>query len=242
MSPSFRHSSENRLLATLPTEEYERLLPHLESIFLPAKQILYNINEPIEYVYFPKNGIISLVIIMENGATVEVTTVGNEGMIGLPVFLGANRLPNQQAISQVPGESMRMKAEVFKACVTPSTTLYRLLQYYTQTLFNQIAQSVACNSLHSIEKRFCRWLLMSHDRAESDEFPLTQEFLAQMLGVRRAGVSVVASTFQKDGIISYRRGQMKILNRGGLEAASCECYAKLKQEFECLFDQNSGQF
>ncbi|MGH8000343.1 MAG: Crp/Fnr family transcriptional regulator [Brasilonema sp.] len=240
MSPSFPHPSENRLLATLPTEEYERLLPHLENIFLPLKQMLYKINEPIEYVYFPKNGIVSMVIIMENGATVEVTTVGKEGMIGLPVFLGADRIPNQQAISQVPGESMRMKAEVFKAFVTPSSVLYRLLQCYTQTLFNEIAQSVACNSLHSIEKRFCRWLLMSHDRLESEEFPLTQEFLAQMLGVRRAGVSEVASIFQKTGIISYRRGRMKILDRAGLEAASCECYAKVKQEFECLFGGNSG--
>lgn len=237
MSPSFRNPNENRLLATLPTEEYERLLPHMESIFLPLKQILYQMNEPIEYVYFPKNGIVSLVTIMEDGATAEVATVGNEGMIGVPVFLGADQIPGQ-AFSQIPGESMRMKAQEFKTFVTPDSPLYKLLQRYTQTLFNQVAQSAACNCLHFIEKRFCRWLLMTHDRVQSDEFLLTQEFLAQMLGVRRASVSEVASIFQKAGIISYSRGQMRILDRTGLETASCECYAKVKQEFERLLGGN----
>ncbi len=237
MSPSFRNRNENRLLAILPTEEYERLLPHMESIFLPLKQILYEMNEPIEYVYFPKNGIVSLVTIMEDGATAEIATVGNEGMIGVPVFLGADQIPGQ-AFSQVPGESMRMKAQEFKTFVTPGSPLYKILQRYTQTLFNQIAQSAACNCLHSIEKRFCRWLLMTRDRVQSDEFLLTQEFLAQMLGVRRASVSEVASIFQKAGMISYRRGQMRILDRTALEAASCECYAKVKQEFERLLGGN----
>ncbi|NMG21338.1 Crp/Fnr family transcriptional regulator [Brasilonema bromeliae SPC951] len=237
VSPSFRNPNENRLLAILPTEEYKRLLPHMESIFLPLKQILYQMNEPIEYVYFPKNGIVSLVTIMEDGATAEIATVGNEGMIGLPVFLGTDQIPGQ-AFSQIPGESMRMKAEEFKTFVTPDSPLYKLLQRYTQTLFNQVAQSAACNCLHCIEKRFCRWLLMTHDRVQSDEFLLTQEFLAQMLGVRRASVSQVASIFQKAGIISYSRGQMRILDRTGLQAASCECYAKVKQEFERLLGNN----
>ncbi|KAB8335041.1 Crp/Fnr family transcriptional regulator [Scytonema tolypothrichoides VB-61278] len=237
VSPTFCNRNENRLLAILPAEEYERLLPHMENIFLPLKQILYEMNEPIEYVYFPKNGVVSLVTIMEDGATAEIATVGNEGMIGVPVFLGADQIPGQ-AFSQIPGESMRMKAEEFKTFVTPGSSLYKILQRYTHTLFNQIAQSAACNCLHSIEKRFCRWLLMTHDRVESDEFLLTQEFLAQMLGVRRASVSEVASIFQKAGIISYSRGQMRILDRTGLEAASCECYAKVKQEFERLLGGN----
>jgi CRP-like cAMP-binding protein len=190
-------------------------------------------NEPIEYVYFPNSGIISLVNLTEDGGTVEAATVGNEGMVGLPLLLGTDRMIGQ-AITQIVGDALRMKADVFKQEVTPASPLYSLLLRYTQALMNLISQSVACNCLHSVEDRCCRWLLLCQDRVESDEFPLTQEFLAQMLGVRRASVSVVAATLQKAGLIRYRRGKITILDRLGLEAASCECYQIVKQELDRL--------
>ena len=174
---------------------------------------------------------------MQNGDAVEVATIGNEGMVGLPILLGANTIPGQ-ALVQVPGEALRMKADVFQREVTPKSPLYKLLQRYTQALFNSIAQLAACNRLHSIEERFCRWVLTTQDRVAKDEFPLTQEFLAQMLGVRRAGVSVVAAIIQKAGFITYKRGKMVILDREGLEDATCECYQMIKDEFESLLPDN----
>ncbi|KAF3888979.1 MULTISPECIES: Crp/Fnr family transcriptional regulator [Nostocales] len=231
------HNPVNRLLGAIPPEEYQRLLPHLKPVFLEYKQILYQPNEPIEHVYFPNNGVISLLTVMENGEAVEVATVGNEGMIGLPVFLEANTIPGQ-AFSQIPGEALQMRADVFKREVTSASPLFKLLQSYTQALFNLIAQSAACNRLHSIEERFCRWMLMTQDRVGSNEFPLTHEFLGQMLGVRRASVSVVAATIQKAGFISYRRGKMSILDREGLEDITCECYGIVKAEFDRLLGGN----
>jgi CRP-like cAMP-binding protein len=230
---------KNRLLAALPQEEYKHLLPHMEAVSLTFKQVLYDVNEPIEYVYFPQNSVVSLLNIMENGQAVEVGTVGNEGMVGLPVFLGARTIPGQ-AFSQVPGEGMRMRSEVFKDQVTPGSPLHDLLHRYTQALFNQIAQSAACNRLHSIEERCCRWLLMTHDRVSSDVFPITHEFLSQMLGVRRASVSTVAAILQKAGFIRYVRGKMMILDREGLETSSCECHGIIKAEFDRLLGGNSG--
>lgn len=221
---------ENQLLSALPKEEYEHLLPNLELVSLTFKQIIYAPNEPIEYVYFPTKGIISLVNVTEDGRTVEAGMVGNEGMAGIPVFMGADRMPCL-AISQVVGNAARMKADIFKREVTPGTSLYNLLLRYTQALLNQISQSVACNCLHSVEGRLCRWLLMSHDRARSDQFMLTQELISQMLGVRRASVSEVAATLQKAGLIRYSRGKITIVDREGLEVSSCECYRVVKQEF-----------
>jgi CRP-like cAMP-binding protein len=223
MSQSRRHQIKNRLLSALPDSEYERLLPHLEQVSLTLKQIIYLPNEPIEYVYFPNSGIISLVNLTEDGGTVEAATVGKEGMVGLPLLLGADRMMGQ-AITQIVGDAVR----------TPASPLYSLLLRYTQALMNLMSQSVACNRLHSVEERCCRWLLLCQDRVESDEFALTQEFLAQMLGVRRASVSVVAAILQKAGLIRYRRGKIMILDRLGLEAASCECYQMVKQELDRL--------
>ena len=226
-------NSENRLLAALPQDEYERLVANMESVFLKFKQSVYEPNEPIEYVYFVQNGVTSLLNVMEDGREVEVATVGNEGMVGLPVFLGADKIPGR-AFSQIPGDALRMKADVFKDKVTPGTRLHDLLQRYTQALFNQIAQGAACNSLHSVEERMCRWLLMTQDRVGEDEFPLTQEFLSQMLGVRRPTVSTAASILQKAGLIRYSRGSITVLEREGLEASSCECYGIIKAEFDRL--------
>lgn len=188
MIQTIHNLSKNRLLAALPSEEYKRLLPDLESVYLPHKQVIYEANEPIKYVYFPTDAVISLINLMENGAGVEVGTVGREGMVGIPVFLAGDRSVNQ-AVAQIPGNAVRMKVEVFNRKVTPDNPLYKLLQRYTQALLSQVFQSVSCNGLHSVEKRCCRWLLMTQDRVEGNQFPLTQEFLAYMLGVRRASVS-----------------------------------------------------
>jgi CRP-like cAMP-binding protein len=224
---------KNRLLSALPNSEYERLLPYLETVSLTLKQIIYAPNEPIEYIYFPNSGIISLVNLTQDGATVEAATVGNEGMAGIPVLLGADQMIGQ-AITQIVGDAVRMKADVFKREVTPASPLYNLLLRYTQALMNLISQSVACNRLHSVEQRCSRWLLLCQDRVESEEFRLTQEFLSQMLGVRRASVSVVAAILQKAGLIRYSRGKITICDRPGLEATSCECYRVVKEEFDRL--------
>lgn len=230
MSKSSRNPVGNNLLASLPKEEYQRLLPKLETISLSLKQQLYLPNEPIEYVYFLNTGIVSLVNVLGDGRIVEVATVGNEGMIGTPILLGVDRIPAETFV-QVPGDGLRIKVDVFRREVPLGSPLHNLLLRYTQLLMNHFMQSVACNQLHSVEERCCRWLLLTHDRVDSDEFPLTQEFLSQMLGVRRASVSVVAAILQKAGLISYHRGKITVLDRQGLEDASCECYQVVKQEY-----------
>lgn len=224
---------ENRLLTALPEREFDRLRPRLEETALGLKQVLYEADRPIEHVYFPRTGVISLVIDMADGLTVEVGTVGNEGMVGTPVFLGAEKSPTK-AFSQVPGDCLRMRAEDFREEIGNGGPLPDLIRRYTQAMVNQISQSVACNHLHSVQERMCRWLLMTHDRVESDEFPLTQEFLAQMLGVRRPSVTVVAGILQQAGLIRYHRGRITVLDRAGLEAASCECYRVVRQEYDRL--------
>lgn len=233
-SKSSRIPVENRLLAALPAQEYSRLLPNLETVSLELKQLLYTPGETIEYVYFPNHGIVSLLVILEGSIAAEVGVVGIEGMVGLPVFLGVDTTPFR-AIVQAPGDSLRMKADVFKASVNPGDTLHGLLQHYTHALTIQVAQSVACKSHHSMKQRCCRWLLMTHDRVRSDQFPITHEFLSQMMGVRRAGVTEVAGVLQKAGLIRYSRGQMTILDRLGLESASCECYRSVKAEEDRLY-------
>ncbi len=226
---------QNQLLSALPQKEFERLWPTLEFVSLAFQQILYEANQPIEYVYFPNNGIISLVTITEDGGTVEAATVGNEGMVGISILLGVEKTP-VQAISQMAGDALRMRTEVFKREITPNSPLYALLLRYTQVLIGQLSQTVACNRLHSVEERCCRWLLLCQDRVRSNQFALTQETLAQMLGVRRASVSVVAAILQKAGLIRYSRGKITILDRVGLEAASCECYRVVKAEFDRLLN------
>lgn len=234
----FPTSVKNRLLASLPRDEYERLAPYLELIFLDVKRELYQPNVAIEFVYFPLAGVCSLLSLTSMGELIEVATVGNEGMIGLPIFLGSEQIPGL-AMVQIPGEALRMSKENFRTCVIPGTALYDLLHRYTQALFNLVAQSALCNRVHSIEQRCCRWLLLTGDRVGGDEFPLTHEFLSQMLGVRRAGVSEVAAKLQNAGFISYRYGKIRILDRAGLEATSCECYELIKGEFERLIGDNN---
>ena len=223
----------NHLLASLPQQEYERLLPNLEPVSLSLKLVLCEPKAPIEYAYFPNSGATSMLNLMQNGQTIEAATVGKEGMIGVPLLLGTTQIP-LEVIVQIPGDGLRMRADVFKAEVYWGCPLHTLLLRYMQTLMNQISQTAACNSFHSVEQRCCRWVLMTQDRVESDSFPLTHEFLSYMLGVRRASVSEVAATLQRSGLIDYHRGQMTIRNRHGLEAACCECYESTKQEYKRL--------
>jgi CRP-like cAMP-binding protein len=223
---------ENRLLGALPKDDHDRLLPHLEEVSLPLREILYEANGPIAHVFFPLHGVVSLVI-SDGGFTLEVGIIGNEGLVGTPVFLGADRSPTR-AIAQIPGDALRMEVKVFQSEMTRHGAFYGLVQRYTQTMINQISQSIVCNHRHSVEKRMCRWLLMSHNRVGADEFPLTHEFLAQMLGVRRPTVTAVAGALQKAGLISYHRGRISVLDRKGLEAASCECYEVVTKELERL--------
>ncbi len=224
---------ENRLLAAMPKAEYDRVRPHLEKVSLPLKDILYDANGPISHVFFPLRGVISLVIVMDGGFSLEVGVIGNEGMVGTPVFLGSQSSPTR-AISQVPGEALRMESKVFLEEMERGGALYGSVQRYTQAMINQISQSTVCNHRHSVEKRMCRWLLMSHDRVGIDEFPLTHEFLAQMLGVRRPTVTAGAGVLQTAGLISYHRGRVTVLDRKGLEAASCECYEVVAKELDRL--------
>lgn len=224
---------KNRLLAALPAEEYERLVPHLELVSLQLNQILYEFGEPIEYVYFPHQGIVSLLSVLEDGSTVEAGMVGNDGMVGLPVILGGNKTSNQ-ALVQVASNGMRMKAELLNSEFKRGGALQSLLLRYTQALLTQVSQGVACNRLHTLEERLARWLLTVQDRVESDEFPLTQEFIAQMLGTRRSGVTVAAGILSKAGTIRYSRGKITIVNQGDLEAIACECYGIIKAEFNRL--------
>jgi CRP-like cAMP-binding protein len=219
---------ENRLLGALPKDDHDRLLPHLEKVSLPLREILYEANGPIAHVFFPLHGVVSLVI-MDGVFTLEVGIIGNEGLVGTPVFLGADRSPTR-AIAQIPGDALRMEVKVFQSEINRHGAFHGLVQRYTQTMINQISQSIVCNHRHSVEKRMCRWLLMSHDRVGADEFQLTHEFLAQMLGVCRPTVTAVAGTLHKNGMISYHRGMITVLDRKGLEAASCECYAVVAKE------------
>jgi CRP-like cAMP-binding protein len=221
----------NRLLKALPRDEYERLAPHLEAVRPELKQTLYAYEEPIPDVYFLHEGVVSLIQFLDGEEPVEVATVGNEGMVGLPVFHGADRTP-ARAFVQIPGEAMRMERETFRRLVTPGSPLHDLLHRYTQALMVQLAQNSACNRRHSIEQRFAKWLCLTQDRVRGNEFPLTQEFLAQMLGVRRAGVSEVASRVQQEGLIHYHRGQVIIVDLEGLRARTCECYRIIRSEFD----------
>lgn len=228
---------KNQLLAALPPKEYSRLVAYMEVVPIEFKQEFYLPNQPIEYVYFLNDGVASMLTVMTDGLAIEVATVGNEGMVGLPVFLGVDRVPGE-CFMQVAGSGFKMRADAFKTHVTADSLLYNMLQRYTQALFNQIAQSAACNRLHSIEQRMCRWLLMTADRVDTNTFSLTQEFLSIMLGVNRSTVSLNASILQKAGLINYTRGQITILDRPGLENITCECYQVVKAEFDRLLNGN----
>jgi len=224
----------NRLLDRLPAHEYHRLRPHLQQAAWEFKQVIYESRTPIDYAYFPQRGVASMVTLMEDGRCIEVATIGREGVIGLTTLLGGEKTI-ARIIVQVPGNALRMKASVLNAETDKDSRLRRLLLLYNVAFLKQLTQSVACNGLHSLVQRCCRWLLMNRDRIDSDEMPLTHESLANMLGVRRSSVSEVLEPLQEKGLIRYRRGKLKILNRKGIEAAACECYRTVNEEFERLF-------
>lgn len=223
----------NKVLAALPLSDYERLLPHLEQVHLPLKSVLGESNQPFQYAYFPLTTVVSLFSVMEAGQHVETATVGNEGMIGLPLVLGTLQIP-MQAVTQIAGEALRIPAAILQAELRQGGFLHSLLLRYTQTLMSQIAQTVACTRLHTEEERCCFLLALMQDRTGSEELPLTQEALASLVGVRRADVKAIATTLERAGFIYYQRGKIRILDRSGLEAAACDCYHTLKAEFDRL--------
>lgn len=224
----------NRLLNAVPRSEYQPLLPNLEQVDLPFGSALYETGDPILYVYFPTSGIISLLASDGRWSKLEVGIVGREGMIGLPVFMGVKTSRNR-AVVQGAGSALRMKATAFRKVCNHESSLLHLLQRYTHSMLTQLSQSAVCNRFHPIDARLSRWLLMTRDRMEKDEFQLTQEFLSNMLGVRREGVSRAAGDLQRQELISYSRGILTILNGSGLEAIACECYAITKAEYDGFF-------
>jgi CRP-like cAMP-binding protein len=220
---------KNRLLSALPVEDYQRLLPHLEPVSLSLNQVLYEVNEPITHVYFPSESIVSLVAPMEDGATIEVGLVGQEGMAGILVILGGMTKAHR-AIVQVADSAVRLNATVLKAEFDRGGALQTLLLRYLQTLLTQATQTLACNRFHPIEERLARWLLVVQDSLQTNEFLLTQEFIGQMLGVRRSSVTVAAGNLSQANLINYTRGRITILDRAGLEDFSCECYGIIRDE------------
>jgi CRP-like cAMP-binding protein len=229
-SPSHDDVRGNRILAALPAAERAHLAERLTVVSLPIKTVLFEPGQQIEAVHFPVDGVISLVTALEDGAIVEVATIGNEGIVGVPLLSGGSLAV--RAISQVAGQALRMTAGDFLAELEGNGALSHLASRYIQALFGQISQAAACNRLHSNEERLSRWLLMSHDRVGVDEFAITHEFLGQMLGSRRATVTLSAGLLQAAGLIRYHRGQVTILDRVGLEGVSCECYAVIKAELD----------
>ena len=219
----------NRLLAALPKKEYQRLLPELEHVTLPFAEVLYESGAPLRHVYFPNDSIISLLTVTAERSTLEVGIVGNEGMAGISVFMGVG-VSRTRALVQGAGTAMRMKASALRAEAHRMGALHRLLHRYTHSLLTQVAQTAACNRFHLLDARLAHWLLMTHDRVQSDDFRLTQEFMSSMLGVRREGVNKAAGALQHDELIRYSRGHITILDRAGLEAAACECYRLIRQE------------
>jgi CRP-like cAMP-binding protein len=228
-----RIDGKNSLLRGLPGDEYACISASLEPVHLAVRQVLYERNEPIAHVYFPETGVLSLLALDDAAGAVEVGTIGNEGMTGLPVFHGFQSTP-QQCFAQVAGDAIRLSAAVFTREVARLPELRARIHRYAYCFFNDVAQSVACNQLHSIEQRCARWLLMTHDRVPGNEFALTQEFLSYMLGTRRASVSVAAKRLQRRGLINYSRGKIMVLDRDGLEAACCACYRITRASYDDL--------
>jgi len=232
-------SSRNLLLASLPHQEYARLASDLKHVPLPVRTVLYQAGGEIEHVYFPEAGVVSWVVMTDDGDGVEAGTTGKEGFAGC-ALLNGDHLSHAQAIVQIPGEGLRMSADSFRKAIQASEPFSALMRRYSQALTIQISQTAACNRLHSVEERLSRWLLLTEDRVGSAHFPLTQDFLAMMLGVRRATVTVSAGTLQAAGFIRYHRGEITILDRERLEATACECYRAVRDQFERLLGFSMG--
>ena len=227
--------SKNRLLAALPEEVYERLHPHLDNVPLSLGQVIYESGEHLDHIYFPTTCIVSLLYTMENGTSAEIGVVGNEGVVGIALFMGGETTPNR-AVVQSEGFSLKLRLGVMKEEFRRGGPFQQLLLRYTQALITQMSQTAVCNRLHTVDQQLCRWLLLSHDRLDSDELTMTQELIANMLGVRREGVTVAAGRLQAAGLIRYHRGHIAILDRAGLEARACECYQVVRDEFKRLLE------
>lgn len=232
---------QNHLLAALPTAEFERLAPHLEQVAMPLGEVLYESGGKLPHAYFPTTAIVSLHYVMENGASSEIAGVGNEGVLGVSLFMGGNTTPSR-AIVQTAGHGYRLKARLLIEEFNRAGPLMRLMLRYTQALMTQMSQTAVCNRHHSLDQQVCRWLLLTLDRLPSNELNMTQELIAGMLGVRREGITETAGNIQREGLIHYRRGHISVLDRPGLESRACECYAVVKQEFDrLLYDVRNRQ-
>jgi CRP-like cAMP-binding protein len=224
---------QNHLLGALPVAEYERLFLNLERVKMPLGKVIYESGGELRYVYFPSTCIISLLYVMENGASAEIAVVGNEGIVGIALFMGGGTMPNR-AVVQSEGYAYRLRGTFVQQEFGRNGPLLRLLLRYTQALMTQMAQTAVCNRHHSVDQQLCRWLLLSLDRLSSNELVMTQELIANMLGVRREGVTEAAGNLQRAGLIHYSRGRITVINRPGLEARVCECYQVVKTEFDRL--------
>jgi CRP-like cAMP-binding protein len=224
---------QNHLLAALPPADFERVVTHLELVPMPLGEALYESGGRLQHVYFPTTSIVSLLYVMEDGASAEIAVVGNEGILGISLFMGGETTPSR-AVVQSAGFGYRMKAQMLKQEFNRAGPVMHLLLRYTQALITQMAQTAVCNRHHSVEQQLCRWLLLSLDRLATDELTMTQELIANMLGVRREGVTEAAGKLQRAGLIRYSRGRITVVDRPGLEKEVCECYAVVKKEFDRL--------
>jgi len=231
--PTAPEPRKNQLLAALPNAEWERWLPQLEYVEMPLGQVLYESGTTLSHVYFPLTAIVSLLYVMENGASAEIAVVGNEGIVGISLFMGGESTPSR-AVVQSAGNGYRLNAQTMKEEFNRAGPVLHLLLRYTQALITQMAQTAVCNRHHTLDQQLCRWLLLSLDRLRGNDLVMTQELIANMLGVRREGVTEAALKLQKVGLIRYARGHITVLDRAGLEQRTCECYAVVKNEYDRL--------
>jgi CRP-like cAMP-binding protein len=229
----------NHLLAALPAAEWERWQAHLEPVELPLGKVLYESGTHLTHVYFPTTAIVSLLYVMEDGASAEIAVVGNEGLVGISLFMGGGSTPSRGVV-QSAGEGLRLRADLMKDEFNRAGPVMHLLLRYTQALITQMAQTAVCNRHHSLDQQLCRWLLLSLDRLQGNELVMTQELIANMLGVRREGVTESALNLQKAGLIRYSRGHITVLDRVGLESRTCECYAVVKREYDRLLPDRTA--
>ena len=231
--PTAHSPTQNHLLAATPAADYQRLSAHLELVPMPLGEALYESGGRLQHVYFPTTSIVSLLYVLEDGASAEIAVVGNEGILGIALFMGGETTPSR-AVVQSAGFGYRLKAQILKQEFNRAGPVMHLLLRYTQALITQMTQTAVCNRHHSVEQQLCRWLLLSLDRLSSDALTMTQELIANMLGVRREGVTEAAGNLQRLGLIRYTRGRIEVLDRPGLEKAVCECYAVVKKEDDRL--------
>jgi CRP-like cAMP-binding protein len=234
--PAPQSPNQNHLLAALPAAEFERLAPHLEPVEMMLGDVLYESGGLLQHVYFPTTAILSLHYVMENGASSEIAGVGNEGVLGISLFMGGHTTPSR-AVVQTGGQGYRLRAQLIMQEFRRAGLMQQLLLRYTQALITQMSQTAACNRHHSLVQQLCRWLLLTLDRMPTNELIMTQELVASMLGVRREGVTEAAGKLQQAGVIRYRRGHITVLDRSGLESQACECYAVVKKEFSRLLPE-----